>query len=61
METTETMFDYESPMADTILEPQKSTISTEGHEGNLTMTKLSPLFDEEPITLKWLDTSIENQ
>ena len=61
LETTETKFDSEPPMAENILEPQKSPISTDSHEGNLTLTKFSPSAEKEPVTPKLMETSIEKK
>lgn len=61
LETKKAKFYFELPMVDSMLEPQKSPINTESPEGSLTMTKISPSVDKEPITPKWLETSIEKK
>ena len=58
LETIAVKFDSKSPMVDNIPKPQKSPVSTDSQEGNLTLTKFSPSANKEPITPKWLETSI---
>ena len=52
---------FESPMANNVQEPQKSLVGTDSQEGNLALAKFSLAANKEPITPKWLETSVERK
>ena len=61
LDLIEAKFDYEQPMVDNVLEPQKSPENTDNQEGNLALTNFSPSASKEPVTPKWLETYVERK
>ena len=48
-------------MGDNVLKSQKPPENVDAQIGNLSLTKFSRLASKEPITPKWLETSIEKK